>query len=142
MAKFQNLRERKLVETLNEKLAKNEEIQEVKILKETISAIEKDLQENAKNLIQTKEAKDTLLAHYQNQEEQFQSQYEANKKAMLLSLLETKKALLKQSEFEKKIQAEEKKVKEIRKQKVIDPYDISRFETEGKKFIWPVDPDR
>jgi len=53
--------------------------------------------------LETKEAKETLSKYYSQQENLFRDKLEENKKTMLLSLLETKKALLQQKKIDKKI---------------------------------------
>jgi len=159
---FKELKFFKKIEKLSEKFFQNyeliwekksEEVKKFSKLKENISKLDEKILTNSKNFLEIKNAKNTLFKYYSKQEINFRDKLEENKKTMLLSLLETKKALLKQKninqEINKKInfQISKEKYKNYSKSETIseksDPYDINWFsDLDDKKFIWPIDKDR
>ena len=162
---FEDLKNFKKIEKINEKIFQNyeliweknsEEIEKFSQLKKEISQLDNKIIENWKELLEIKKAKETLFNHYSQQEDLFKEKLEENKKTMLLSLLETQKILLEQQKIDKKISTWYKKIQETKKttwenifeksetlEWKSDPYDIDWFSNlDDKKFIWPIDKNR
>ena len=158
---FQELKILNKIEKISENFFQNdeliseknsEEIDRISKLKSEISKLDTELLGNWKELLETKEAKETLSKYYSQQENLFRDKLEENKKTMLLSLLETKKALLQQKKIDKKISIWYEKIKKQKeniyeKSETIewkkDPYEVDWFsDLNDNKFIWPVDKDR
>jgi len=152
ISKIEKMNERIFQWYLNLEWGKEEEIDDIQILKSKITKVNFEMSENWRNLVEIKKAKTLLFENYKWREEFFNEKVEENKKAMLLSLLDVKKTLLNQKEIEKKIEKAEKnktfyKVEDFSKSENVqqskDPYDASRFQSlEDNEFIWPVDPQR
>ncbi|MCD5382667.1 peptidoglycan DD-metalloendopeptidase family protein [Candidatus Gracilibacteria bacterium] len=132
---------------------KSDEIAKNARLKKEISKLDQKILENSQELLQIKNAKETLAKYYSQQKNLFEEKLKENKKAMLLSLLETKKVLLKQKEIDKKINIGYEKIQKIEQNSEIgkneikknsdDPYDVIGFsDLDDKKFIWPIDKNR
>lgn len=159
---FQELKIIKKIEKISQKFLQNdeliseknsEEIKKISNLKEDISQLNENILKNWTELLETQKAQNTLLKYYSQKENSFKEKIEKNKKTILLSLLETKKALLEQKKIDKKISIWYKKIKKqeggniYEKSETIqwksDPYSINWFSNlDDKKFIWPVDKDR
>jgi len=162
---FKELKILEKIEKISEKFFQNyeliweknsEEIENLNELKKEISHLNNEIFLNWKELLEIKEAKDTLFSFYSKQENLFRDKLEENKKTMLLSLLETKKALLEQKKIDEKINLTYKNNQELNqntweniyeKSEIVewknDPYWVDWFENlNDKEFIWPVNKDR
>lgn len=162
---FEDLKIFEKIEKISEKFFQNyeliseensEEIDKITELKNEISALDNRIIENWDELLEIQNAKNTLFEYYSQQEDLFRDKLEENKKAMLLSLLETQKVLLEQSKIDKEISDWYKKIQETKnisekniyeKTEIIewksDPYDVDWFANlDDNEFIWPVNKDR